>query len=194
MALSVQLRINFARRFCCVEKSDKVKRKFNITRRAAALFLALFILATLSCGPSDRTVDCYAMLEQVCRRNTVAYAKKYCFFAGENDYKRLDEETSLALYGYDLYDYCSDFAVAICRGAKISEIHILLAKDEGAADALLLSLEKRSELIRSRELYWFDAQDALLVGASIYVKGNFLCLAATDNPNIVIECIKKIID
>ena len=155
------------------------------------LFLFLSLTLFVSCAHSK--VSALEIVERVTAQGVIPHMKTYEFFAASYTDKYLEKDLSKTLYGCDIYDYCSDFAVAISKKDTVSEVHVLVAKSEDAADHLKNCLEQRADVLRDKEIYLYDAQGAENINAMIFQKGLYVCLAAGQSSEIVYEKLCELI-
>lgn len=157
------------------------------------ILLLLIVSLTLFISCADGKKSALEIVERVTTQGVIPYMKTYeCFAASYTD-KYLEKDLSKTLYGCDIYDYCSDFAVAISKNDTVSEVHVLVAKSEDAADHLKNCLEQRADVLRDKEVYLYDAQGAENINAMIFQKGLYVCLAAGQSSEIVYEKLCELI-
>lgn len=158
-------------------------------------FLLLFVLSSIiftSCV--DKKITANEIVDQVTEQNVIPHAKRYDFWAADHTDRYLDEDLSEVLYGCNIYDYCSDFAVSVSKKDIVSELHILVAQSEEAADHLKNLLEKRVDVLRDKEIYLYDMENAENINAMIYINGLYVCLAAGQSSEIMYEKLEKMLE
>jgi len=138
------------------------------------IFLLVLSAMLVSCG--GKSPSAKEICTEVISLCAVPYAKKYEYFAKEYSDLYLKEDLSLILYDCDIYDYCSDFSIAVSKKDLVSELHILVAKNAQKADLLKKRLDYRADALRDRELYLYDSKNAETINAMIYQNGLYVCL------------------
>ena len=149
----------------------------------------IFTLTLASCAQEKENAD--AVAQKVLEQSVLPYAKRYSFSAPSYSDLYLDLSLSNVLYGCDIYEYCSDFSVAISHKDIVSELHILVAKTSEKADSLIKKLESRANSLRDKEIYLYDIENAESINAMIYQKDLYVCLAVGENSEIMYEKLSK---
>ena len=98
----------------------------------------------------------------------------------------------MILYDCDLYEYCSDFSIAISKKDLVSELHVLIAQSRDKADYLKKRLEYRANVLRDKELYLYDTENAESINAMIYQKDLYVFLAIGPSSEIMYEKISEL--
>lgn len=157
-------------------------------------FLVIFIILTLllsSC--QKREMRIHDIANKVASNNAIPYPRHYVCGAAEYSDKYLHGSISQILYGCDILGYCSDFSVTLSKKDVVSELHILLAKSEEKADSLKKCLKSRADVLRNKEIYLYDPENADKINAMVYQKGLYVCLVAGENSEIMYEKLCKIL-
>ena len=150
------------------------------------------MLLLTSC--TGKKISAQSVANEVLEQNAIPYAKRYVYSAADYTDRYLDEGLSKLLYGCNIYDHCSDFAVALCKKDLVSELHILVAKSIEKADHLKKRLEERVDTLRDKEIYLYDSENAESINAMIYQKGLYVCLSVGQNSEIMYEKLCNILN
>ena len=153
--------------------------------------LVILSLVLLSCAKSRAPAD--GIASEVLSQAAIPYAKRYVFGTPEYSDKYLDGDLSFMLYGCDIYECCSDFSIALCKKDVVSELHILVAQSNSKADRLRGCLEERIMILRDKEIYMYDMENAENINAMIYQNGLYVCLVAGPSSEIMYERLCELI-
>ena len=149
--------------------------KVNLMKKI--IIFILCITALFSACEEDTTSASY-VLDSVVNRDIVPYTKRYVYGAHEYSDMYLSDERSESLYGCVIYGLCNDFAVAISKKDLIAEVHVFMAKDADKKKRLIEIFNERIEVLCSKELYIYDANEAENIDAQIFESGLCVVLIA----------------
>lgn len=147
------------------------------------LIILPMIFVSCAQGQCKRSADDIA--SAVVSKNAIPHMKRYICSATEYTDRYLDKELSEILYGCDIYDHCSDFSIVMCKKDIVSELHVLVAKNEEKSDYLKSKLKERADTLRDKEIYLYDSENAEYINAMVYQKGLYVCLVAGESSEIM---------
>ena len=156
-------------------------------KRAILIWMIWAILLT-GCQRTEPTAT--DLLAKVLSSQETPQVEIYFHGAMLSDSGYLSNETEETLYqGQSPKTLSDEFAIALCQGDQVYEIHIFHGLDAEKAEQIEHILSRRQTVLQKQENYLYDPENPG-AGATIWRQGKWVCLLVTNENDHAKEILR----